>query len=120
MRSVDLIYERDCPNVALARANLRRALEDLGVTQPWQEHLIGDPERPSRVRGYGSPTILVDGVDVAGASPGSEACCRVYATPQGRAGAPSVGQIAAAIRSRSAADQPPPALRRHSAAERKS
>jgi mercuric ion transport protein len=110
MPDLDLIYEKDCPNVALARANLRKALEEIGWTQDWTEHLIGNSTSPLRVRGYGSPTILVDDTDVAGASPAAEASCRLYANADGHVGAPSVGQIAAAIRSRLPPGQRSPSL----------
>jgi mercuric ion transport protein len=100
MPSLDLIYEKDCPNAALARANLRKALEVIGWTQRWNEHVIGDARAPERVRGYGSPTILVDGTDVAGASHAGEASCRLYASRDGHVGAPAVAQIVAALRNR--------------------
>ena len=91
---VDLVYDADCPNVASARANLVQALSQLGLAPTWVEHLIGDPASPSRVRGFGSPTILVDGRDVAGIEPGEENCCRIYGTGTSRAVAPAVEEIA--------------------------
>lgn len=93
MPTVDFIYDADCPNVAAARANLMRALSEAGVSPRWREHRIGDPDLPEAVRGFGSPTVLVNGRDVAGSSRGSEICCRVY----GGARAPSVETITAAL-----------------------
>src|SRR5690606_17166541 len=87
--------------VAVARANLMRAFARAGMIASWSEHRIGDPSAPSHVRGYGSPTILVDGRDVAGLEPMAEACCRIYSGPNGSSGAPSVEQISEAL-SRSA------------------
>lgn len=47
---------------------------------------------------HGSPSILVDGVDVfAGAGAGLDLSCRLYQTPDGPAGAPSVDQLRAVI-----------------------
>ncbi len=94
MPIVDLVFNHACPNVAAARANLMRAFAQSGVAPRWHEHRIGDPAAPERVRGFGSPTVLVDGRDVAGAVPGAEACCRLY--DDGRA--PSVERIAQALR----------------------
>ena len=90
---VDFIYDSECPNVQSARANLMRAFSRAGVSARWREHRIGDPEAPARVRGYGSPSVLVDGRDVAGQAPNSDACCRVYQA----GGVPSVELIAAAL-----------------------
>lgn len=65
----------------------------------WVEYQIGDPGLPEHARGFGSPTILVDGQDVAGAASGGSAeCCRLYADDAGRrAGAPSIESIVAAL-----------------------
>jgi len=80
-------------DVPAARANLLRALARAGVEPRWSEHRIGDPDLPERVRGFGSPTVLVDGRDVAGIEPSSEVCCRIY----DGARAPSVESIARAL-----------------------
>jgi len=92
--AVDFIYDDDCPNVDAARANLKAACVARGLSASWAEHRIGDPAVPDRARGFGSPTILVDGRDVAGARPEAEHCCRVYSTG---GGVPSVELIAAAL-----------------------
>jgi hypothetical protein len=56
---------------------------------------------PERVRGYGSPTILVEGQDVSGAGEiDGTASCRVYATSEGLRGVPSVEEIALALNGR--------------------
>ena len=96
MPTVDLIYDIDCPNVEAARSNLRRAFADVSLAPSWVEHEIGNPASPERVRGHGSPTILVNGRDVAGTAPSAEASCRIYTTG---GGAPPVELIAAALSS---------------------
>jgi mercuric ion transport protein len=97
MATVDLVYDPDCPNIPAARANLLRAFSRAGVEPKWFEHRIGDCDAPERTRGYGSPTVLVDGRDVAGLDPSAEASCRIYAIAAGNTHAPSVDQIAQAI-----------------------
>jgi hypothetical protein len=98
MPTVELIYDSDCPNVERARANLLRAFAEVGLTPRWQEWDRSDPESPVPVRAYGSPTVLVDGKDVADAPPSGADCCRLYRDGKGRfQGAPSVGMIAAAL-----------------------
>jgi mercuric ion transport protein len=100
MPSVELIYDDGCPNVAAARANLVRALEAVNIPPRWQEWQSDDADRPERVRGYGSPTILVDGTDVAQAGPTTTRCCRLYLQPDGSMeGAPSVDSIVQALSS---------------------
>lgn len=93
--SVDLVYDVECPNVAAARANLLRAFAAVDLLPRWTEHRIGDPVAPDRVRGYGSPTVLVDGRDVAGAERGADPCCRIYGA--GEARAPSIELIVRAL-----------------------
>jgi len=50
---------------------------------------VAREDAPAWTKGWGSPTVLVDGVDVEGASSSSaEMCCRIY-----KDGAPSVARI---------------------------
>jgi hypothetical protein len=98
MPSLDLIYDRECPNAGVARDNLTKALQEVGLAGSWTEHIIGNASARAYVQAYGSPTILVDGQDVAGLSPSGEASCRLYTNGGRHAGAPSVELIAAAIR----------------------
>jgi mercuric ion transport protein len=78
---VELIYEKTCPNINPARDLLTRALNESGLTPHWQEWEVNDPDAPDYVRDYGSPTILVNGKDVAEEQPSeTSACCRIYPT----------------------------------------
>lgn len=99
---VELVYDRSCPNAEGARAHLLKAFTRAKLTPSWSEYLIGDLTIPRHARGYGSPTVLVDGRDVSGAAPGSDACsdacCRLYEMEDGRLlPVPSISQIAAAL-----------------------
>ena len=94
MVTVDLVYSPDCPNVSLARTNLLFAFARAGIKPTWSEHRIGDPDAPQRTRGFGSPTILVDGRDVAGEAPSAEVSCRLY---EGTGHAPGAEQVLAAL-----------------------
>ena len=100
--SVELIYDRDCPNIARARTMLRAALEKLGAAPVWKEWDREDPATPAERRQYGSPTVLVDGQDVGCDEQGSAqvdgSACRVYPDEHGcLCGAPSAALIADAI-----------------------
>lgn len=98
MSDVELIYDRDCPNVEAARERLRSALMQAGFEAQWQEWERSDPQSPDYVKRYGSPTILVAGKDAGGASPGDGKSCRVYADGSGRfSGVPSPEAIVSAL-----------------------
>lgn len=96
---VVLIHDPECPNVAVARANLRRALEATGQPPRWRECDRNAADTPAEWRAYGSPTILVNGRDVADIEAGAGGnSCRVYRARDGRlSGVPGVEQIAAAL-----------------------
>jgi len=94
--NVELIYESSCPNVAAARTALLSAFADAGRTPQWQEWEVGSEDAPAHVHGYGSPTILVGGRDVAGDGPDrADMCCRVYDAGQR---VPPHNRIVAALR----------------------
>jgi hypothetical protein len=99
MVTVELIYDSDCPNVKEARAQLLRAFGKTNLSPRWVEWERSNRQSPLYVQGYGSPTILVDSQDVAGAPLDAETnCCRVYFEPNGRLErAPSAEAIAAAL-----------------------
>lgn len=83
--NVELIYDADCPNVAQTRSLLIQAFTRTGISARWREWERAAPESPGYARSYGSPTILVDGEDVAGAGPVSGAgACRVYSDLHGK------------------------------------
>lgn len=76
---IELVYEKTCPNIKVARLQMLRAFAEVGITPRWQEWEVSSPEAPSHVHGYGSPTILINGRDVTGDSAdGDDYCCRVY------------------------------------------
>jgi hypothetical protein len=98
MPTIELIYDSDCPNVPQARTNLLRAFSQAGMASRWREWDRADADAPAHVRAYGSPTILVDGRDVADATAADAACCRIYTNDQGgKQGVPPIALIVAAL-----------------------
>jgi len=95
--TVELVYDPDCPNAAEARTNLRRALVEAGIATQWVEWNRSARGTPARVKGFGSPTVLVDGRDAAGAQPSEAACWRIYEFAGARSGAPPAELIACAL-----------------------
>lgn len=94
---VDLLFVDDCPHVERARQNLLTALRECGMNEHWEEWDLASSLTPLHLRGYGSPTILIDGRDLTGATdhanPGAAgAACRLDEVP-------SVDAIGAALRS---------------------
>lgn len=96
---IELLYFQKCPHVDAARAQLRRALAELGQKPEWTEVDVLCQGAPSHVKGYGSPTVLVDGKDVLGQAPGPSAglTCRVYPGSD-VVGAPPLEALKAALR----------------------
>lgn len=103
---VELIYDAGCPNVAVARSVLIRALARTGASARWREWDRGSPDCPAHARRYGSPTVLVDGRDVADSAPvAGSAACRIYDGGNGKlSGAPSLDAVCAALLSAPAAN----------------
>jgi mercuric ion transport protein len=95
--TVELLFLPGCPHVSAARDQLRRAFAQVGLTPDWTERDITSPDAPVHVGGFGSPTILIDGRDVAGRSPGSGQACRVYRGSD-LPGAPPLDDIVRALR----------------------
>ena len=96
MASVDLLYVPDCPNLVLARERLDEAARRAGVEVVVSERLVADADAAAALGMHGSPTILVDGRDVAGGSEPSVSC-RLYRTASGLDGAPSVDELVVAL-----------------------
>jgi hypothetical protein len=90
---ITLLYFEDCPNWKVADKRLRALASerrDVRLTR----HLVETPAEAKRTGFHGSPSILVDGVDVF-AEPDSEIglARRRYHTPDGFQGAPTLEQL---------------------------
>jgi len=100
---IELVFDRDCPNVERARENIAVALREMGAPESWTEWDRESPQTPAALRHYGSPSVLVNGEDVGcdeAASPEADAnSCRVYFDASGKCvcGAPSPRLILEAI-----------------------
>jgi hypothetical protein len=95
---VEVVYDKDCPNIAGTRANLLRALVQAGVPARWIEWERSSPEVPARVRYAASPAIFINRQDVAGTQRFDGQSCRLYSSADGhRSGAPPTELIAASL-----------------------
>lgn len=98
---VELIYDLDCPHVDEARREIAAALREECLPERWQEwKQKAIPEDEQR---FGSPTVIVDGRDVASGGSArrtdNAAFCRMYLDGNRMRGAPSRETIRKALRS---------------------
>jgi len=96
---IEILHVAGCPNLALARARLAEALERSGATASVREIRVDTADEAARAGMAGSPTVLIDGRDPFATSGATSLSCRLYATPAGIDGAPTVGQFVAVISS---------------------
>ncbi|CAN5564328.1 hypothetical protein BH23ACT3_BH23ACT3_05080 [soil metagenome] len=94
---VTLQYFDGCPNWRVAQQHLSVIARELeGVDISLQQVTTEAEAEQHRFRG--SPSILVDGVDpFAGPDDAFGVSCRMYQTPDGPAGSPTLDQLRAAI-----------------------
>ncbi len=94
---VTLLYFEGCPSWRVAD----QRLAEIVAKRPEivvRRRTVETPEEAHLAGFHGSPSILVDGVDVfAGPDAGVGLSCRVYDTPDGAAGSPTMAQLRAAL-----------------------
>ncbi len=98
--NITIQYLEGCPNWRLAEDRLRQALPEAGADGAQITYQrVETPEQAEEAGFRGSPTILLDGRDpfASGDATGGLSC-RVYQTETGADGAPSVAQLALALR----------------------
>jgi len=95
---VEVLYVEDCPSHAQAVAMLAAILDAEGIAPDIHQVLVRDETMARELTFRGSPTIRIDGRDVAGepAAPAAKAgefgvCCRLYQ------GSPQLGVPPAAM-----------------------
>ena len=97
--AVTLLYFDGCPSWRTVLDRLPSAAALVGVRITVSTEVVESPEDADRLGFTGSPTILIGGQDPF-AEPGMvpAMACRVYVTPQGQAGSPTVDQLAEALK----------------------
>lgn len=99
---IELLHIDDCPNSAKAQERLEAALAALGRSDTAVHMRLLSSAAETVGTGFaGSPTITVDGADIFPTGrAANDLACRVYTTPEGLAGVPTISQIAAALQER--------------------
>lgn len=92
-----LLYFDDCPNWHLANARLGALVAEhpeMLITR----HVVDTPEEAEHTGFRGSPSILINGNDPF-ANPDDPVglSCRIYQTPHGPAGSPTLDQLRAVL-----------------------
>ncbi len=95
---IEVLTVPDCPNRLDTVTRLREALTIVGVDAEIAELAVADVDQALVAGMAGSPTILIDGRDPfdGGAEPSMS--CRLYATPDGLRGSPTVDQLVRVLR----------------------
>ena len=92
---IEFFYLDGCPNSASAEQRLQTALRRVGRGDVVVDRIqVEGPEHAERLGFIGSPTIRLDGRDPF--TTGTEKvgfACRVYTTPEGLSGSPTVAQL---------------------------
>ena len=74
-------YFEGCPHSKATLVNLQKVVTELGIPRDqFQIVLVHEPEEAERLSFAGSPSVLVDGVDIYTGAPPAEASfsCRVF------------------------------------------
>lgn len=85
--AIELLWWAGCPSTDKAQAELEQAVRDVGLSGAQVRRTEIATGEEANERGFvGSPTILVDGVDVASPDPDEVVglACRVYRRRDGR------------------------------------
>ncbi|WP_406436950.1 hypothetical protein OHB14_60685 [Streptomyces sp. NBC_01613] len=97
---IEILVVPGCPNEKPVADQLRRALDDVGLSRETFTTRVIDGQAEAEQIGFtGSPTVLIDGRDPfaePGRVPGL--ACRVYRTPDGLAGVPALRQLRQALK----------------------
>jgi hypothetical protein len=91
---LELLYFEGCPSWQNGLVNLRAALHDLDLPAEVDQVKVRNQAQATRLRFCGSPSFHLDGMDLW---PDDwelySLSCRVYATPQGLQGWPSIEML---------------------------
>ena len=92
---LELLYYDGCPTYRNVEEDLRRVLAEEGVEAEVELVEVNSAEEAQRLGFPGSPTLRIDGHDPFPVAErgGGVLGCRVYSTPEGMKGTPTVTMI---------------------------
>lgn len=96
---VELLYFDGCPFWQSGLQNLHSALEANGLDVSVELVQVLDNDDAARSKFLGSPSFRVNGIDLWNEERDTYSLsCRVYATPEGMKGSPSIAMLQDTIR----------------------
>lgn len=97
---IELLYFDGCPLGQEGLENLKAALAAEGLDYPVGLIKMLDEVNAERLKFLGSPSFRIDGVELRDEARENYALrCRIYRTPQGMRGSPTVDMLRDALRS---------------------
>lgn len=94
---IKLLYFSGCPSYKEGEKNLKQALKELGLGEDFEMINIETDEMAKEYNFIGSPTIRINGGDIDPRAREAKVTgykgCRIYQTPEGIKGAPTVEMI---------------------------
>lgn len=107
---IALLYFDGCPNWRETDHRLQQALRQQGLDPSRITYTqVHSPEQAERLSFHGSPTVLINGLDpFSDTAAAIGLTCRLYRTPDGLRGAPTVEQLAGALDTSRGTDPPSP------------
>jgi hypothetical protein len=95
---IEVLYISDCPHYPAALAELKRVLAVEKISAPISEVLVANSRMAAAMKFRGSPTIRINGRDIAGESQVQDfsVSCRLY--PGEKLGVPPAEMIHRAVR----------------------
>jgi hypothetical protein len=93
---VTLLYFDDCPNWQTTDRLLTELSSELDFSVT--RRLVATTKEAGTLGFWGSPTVLIDGIDPFAQPDGPTGLsCRIYTTPDGLRGSPTIGMLRAAL-----------------------
>jgi hypothetical protein len=104
---IEVLYVLDCPHYPAAMAELKNVLAVERISAPINEVLVADPRMAEALQFPGSPTIRINGRDIAGESELQHfaVSCRLYPGEK-QPGVPPSEMIHRAVREAMRGEQP--------------
>ncbi|UVJ40383.1 hypothetical protein [Arthrobacter sp. CJ23] len=98
MTNYELRIIADCPNSGPALELYRRALAEEGRDAEVHVREVSSEDEARELGFHGSPTFMIGGRDLFPSSAEPAVTCRVYPTPDGLSGQPSLAALRLAVR----------------------
>jgi hypothetical protein len=99
---IDLLHFDGCPSWQRGLENLKAALKDEGMDAEIHLVRVEDNAEAARLKFLGSPSFRVNGTDLwPEKRKRYDLSCRVYTTPQGLRGVPTVEMLREKLRTQS-------------------